>query len=120
MSGISSIFASDRPDPIAGLPGNTAKGGTPPANDAFSDLLTQSLNQNSAGKGSASAVQAPALSSAGLDAMGEALATGNISAAQQAYESSKDDQSLGILPAISAQGSNGSDSQWASLLSPSI
>jgi hypothetical protein len=126
MSGISSIFASDRPDSLSALQGASAKEGTPQANDAFAAMLSQSMNQqpqdgvgqtSGAAAGAARDSRASAPVSPGLAAMGEALASGNISAAQQAFQSSQDELSPAISSATSAQGATGSDPQLTTLLS---
>ena len=104
MSGLSSLSSADFRQPVTGLqgPGSTQ---APPeasnsANDSFAALLAQTLDKQSQAQttGQASSPSAMSTSASGqssvtadLSTLGQALASGNIAAAQQAFQALQSD-----------------------------
>jgi hypothetical protein len=104
MSGLSPLSSADSWQPVTGLqgPGSTQ---APPelgnsANDSFAALLAQTLDKQSQAQttGQASSPTAMSTSASGqssvtadLSTLGQALASGNIAAAQQAFQALQSD-----------------------------
>jgi hypothetical protein len=104
MSGLSPLSSADSWQPVTGLqgPGSTQ---APPeaansANDSFAALLAQTLDKQAQAQttGQASSPSAMSTSASGqssvtadLSTLGQALASGNIAAAQQAFQALQSD-----------------------------
>ena len=88
MSTVSPLVAKNTPTPLTPMQRSGAFQGTPPANDSFGSLLTQSLaSQLPAQTAQAAASINPAAATAAMTSLGQSLSAGNLAAAQQAYQS---------------------------------